>query len=250
LAQELRIITLAHSQGNFYSLFAYDLLNDSQKKHMDIVSVATPASRSLNDQYTTFKTDRVITSIPTALPPNLEKEMPGPFDHRFTEDYLEDHNSKTQILSDLNSAAQKTVSDRLNGWVVTDRYLFDRSLHKTVLWVRDYFERPRALKQFECLIVFELMYISEGFSNDCSKRNLQEVELALDHCALDLAGSQPHGKTACPFFGPWVEFGVDAEEFMDMNPNCQWRSRADFLNSGLKPNDLTEAKEFIRKISR
>lgn len=99
LEKGFKVITVGHSQGNFYTLFSFEQIKSQATK---MVSVATPAMRVYEEgPYYTFRSDGVITPIPTALIANREKENPGYFDHKFFDDYLMDKKVGSEILESV-----------------------------------------------------------------------------------------------------------------------------------------------------
>lgn len=96
------VVTVAHSQGNFYTLSAFNYLGTPATK---MVSVATPAQAVYRDgPYFTFTTDPIGDLTPLALEPNLQKAVPSKFDHGFMTHYMTDTNAKSLILKATNDA--------------------------------------------------------------------------------------------------------------------------------------------------
>lgn len=104
-----RVVTVSHSQGNFYSNQSYRLLNQTEQASYRQVQVATPASHIADGsaRFTTFANDLVMAIVPLSLGPKtiLGRVFPDPLAHSFDSAYLTTAAAKTQIMNHIIQAA-------------------------------------------------------------------------------------------------------------------------------------------------
>ncbi len=104
------VVTVAHSQGNFYTLSAFNYLGTPATK---MISVATPAQAVYRDgPYFTFTTDPIGDLTPLALEPNLQKAVPSAFDHGFMTHYMDDAKARSLILQATNNAFSNSLNNQ------------------------------------------------------------------------------------------------------------------------------------------
>jgi len=106
-----RVVTVAHSQGNFYANGAYRALSADYQPHFGVVSVATPAPTVEGATgilpYTTFEEDKIIAVVraayPSTLPGNATTEgNEVPFmAHGFLDAYFNVRSARQAILDNL-----------------------------------------------------------------------------------------------------------------------------------------------------
>lgn len=131
------VVVVAHSQGNFYTNFAYLALTKTEKASFGIVAVATPASFVADGKnlYTTLHTDDVVkgwvanlshvfgreiplqTNIGNSSYSNSNRDNRG---HNFIDAYLNGDQSRQQILDDVLTSLNglKTPESTDSGGVI------------------------------------------------------------------------------------------------------------------------------------
>ncbi len=199
LKNNFKIITVAHSQGNLYTNFAFDSIGSDETQ---MISVATPASNVYGEgPYFTFFSDGVIAHIPNALPANRKKEQAKYFDHEFIGHYLVDRPTENEILSAIDASYNSELENSSRSLNPQDGY-FNSDMSQVLKWFDTYFKEKRKLSNAECLIVEGLFSLYERHALSCKERNfcphyqrLDFVKLnyplleTLDHYALN-----PHCK--------------------------------------------------------
>lgn len=233
LKKGFQIITVAHSQGNFYTNFSFLHLNSENTK---MISVATPASSVYQDgPYYTFKSDGVISHIPSALTPNRDKSDPGLFDHAFTDHYLKELSVQNEITDSIRNSITKTsAAPSLNP---QEGYM-NNDLIPIVNWFNEILRKQSTMSPADCMLTYAMFstYRLSGLS--CQERNLKALQSVLNACAEDLTemGSKKRD-TACAFYsgmelGNPYEYHYPSErfEFFQKYPHCKIDSVADFKN--------------------
>jgi hypothetical protein len=251
----LRIATIAHSQGNLYSLFAFDQLANWSDR-LTLFAVATPAGRTFNDgDYTTFLSDAVIKYIPGALSPNTRKARPGIFDHRFVEDYLGSPETRAEIFQVLDDAAGLVE----NGDSLLAEGTFNEDLDPIVAHFRNYFKDPGPMEAPQCLVYWLLNDLRVNLNeNDaevrnCTARNKNALTKRVEACVWDLdLKHRTWGE--CVFSGlfggqpdhPWSR--QMTEDLVRINPHCDWHNISD-LHAHLKIAGAQEALRWINQMT-
>lgn len=78
LTEQKKIMSVAHSQGNFFLNAVYDIVNPTlTTTSLEVVQVATPTA-SVRGPYTTSDTDLVIKAVSLALGSTLPSNISGP----------------------------------------------------------------------------------------------------------------------------------------------------------------------------
>lgn len=244
------IITVAHSQGNFYTNSAFDSLNTNNTTSM--ISVATPASRVFQDgPYFTFKSDGVISIVPTALLPNLTKEPAGLFDHEFVKHYLGDKKANDQILSAVHEAYNNTTDTSEPSLDPAGRY-FDNDVIPILNYYKEV-ETQQSLLPGQCLLAWQLfnVYAQHGFT--CTQRNFAAFKEGISDCLKDLNDkNKERRETSCPFYlgmdfgNPYqTYFPADSHDFFTRFPACKM-SYKDFYDIA----GITEVKAALSLLKK
>lgn len=195
LDKGMRIITVAHSQGNFYTNFAFDFLNAHAATSM--ISVATPASSVYEDgPYFTFKSDGIVGNIPTALRPNLVRDPAGFFDHEFIKHYLGEVSANEKILEAVHHAYQMDNSSEpslnpFNGYFNND---FNPVL--------SYYEKLKAQKNIQpgqCVLVKGLYMVYGTWNDTYRNRSFKTLKNKISDCIEEYTNPNPEAHaTGCP----------------------------------------------------
>lgn len=226
LKNGLSIITVAHSQGNFYTNFAFDSLNADDMTLM--ISVATPASRVFGDgPYFTFKSDGVVGHIPTALLPNLTREPAGLFDHEFIKHYLGDKSTQDKILLAVHDAYAGTLGNTGPSLDPTAGY-FDNDVRPILNYYRK-ITAQKTLEPGQCLLAWELFDVYARHGLTCTQRNFAAFKEGISDCLKDLGDkSKERRETSCPFYSG-MDFGnpyqayfpPESDDFFTRFPSCK-----------------------------
>ena len=102
------VIVIAHSQGNYFTNEAYELLDDWMKSYFKMMGVATPANHvagfavgDITAPYVTFHNDFinfVITGLPSNRTDTRHHGFPSVAAHDFYESYLKEETTKGDIV--------------------------------------------------------------------------------------------------------------------------------------------------------
>lgn len=248
LKSGLKVIVVAHSQGNLYTNFA---LSSLPEKSPFMISVATPASYVFkNGPYFTFKSDKVISSIPTALPPNLTKEHSGAFDHEFVNDYLEDSQTRIAILKKISEAFDEHKSNLEASLNPNDGYL-NSDMTPILDWFNTYLKSKRQLTNSECILVESLFHTYRLFNRTCEKRNYETFKQSVDDCSKDFETAD-RPSTDCPYWRGISEshvfelgYPLEADEHYSLNPHCRITAYQEFQKWG--QTSTLEARKIAEK---
>lgn len=224
LGDGFEIATIAHSQGNFYTLFSFENLG-SDKTQM--ISVATPASAVYGGgPYFTFYSDGVIKYIPTALPPNTTRLEAGVFDHEFVKHYMQDPVTGDKILSAVNHSIMNYEKSDVRSLNPADAY-FNSDMTPILEWFNKYLSSGRKLLAGECLAAEALFSVFALHGRSCEERNFSTFKESIQACGTDL-DSNGRGETSCPFYSG-MDFGnpykgfypSEYREHYQINPHCE-----------------------------
>ena len=223
LKNNFKIITVAHSQGNLYTNFAFDSIG-SDKTQM--ISVATPASNVYGEgPYFTFFSDRVITHIPHALPPNRKKQKAGYFDHAFIPDYMGNRSTENEILSAIDANYNSEIENSAKSLNPSEAY-FNSDMSKILKWFDVYSKEKRNLSDAECLIVESLFALYARHSLSCEERNFITFQNAVDDCD-NYINRDYAVDTYCPYYAGMDVFEpvkafypIEAVYHYQLNPQC------------------------------
>ncbi|MNK88209.1 hypothetical protein D3C87_1081640 [compost metagenome] len=218
------IVTVAHSQGNLYTLFSFEDLESSATQ---MVSVATPTGYVYGDgPYFTFKSDGVIKYIPTALPPNIRKADAAAFDHEFVKHYMGDSKAHEEILEALDIAMQNRGTSSEKSLNPAVGY-FNSDMTKNLEWFDAYLKSKRKLSIGECILVESLFSVYALHGRECERRDLATFLEGVQDCAKR-ENEEGGGETACPYYrgmdlgNPYKEFYPSEKwEHYKLNPHCE-----------------------------
>jgi hypothetical protein len=233
LKNGFQIITVAHSQGNFYTNFSFAQINSEKTK---MISVATPASSVFRDgPYYTFKSDGVISHIPSALVPNREKSEPGLFDHAFVNHYLKEKKINDEIIDSIQQSIIKTsVAPSLN----PQQGYMNNDLIPILNWFNGLLEKQSDVSPSDCMLAYAMFNAYKLSGLTCEERNLKNLQNVLSACAEDLTEKGLQKKeTACVFYrgmemgNPYeVRYPWERQEFFQKYPHCKIDSMDEFIS--------------------
>ena len=164
------VVTVAHSQGNFYTLSAFNYLVTPVTK---MISVATPAQAVYNDgPYFTFTTDPIGNLTPLALEPNLKKSLPSAFDHGFMTHYMQDENAKSLILQATNNAFSISLENQFVQSLDEHDGYFNSDMRNVLRWVQ---KLSDDLKPAEIILAATVHEMAYNTNVSCELRNYQEL---------------------------------------------------------------------------
>ena len=235
LESGFKIITVAHSQGNFYTNFAFEQIKSPNVK---MISVATPASYVFgNGPYFTFKSDGIIKYVSTALELNQTKPNPGFFDHRFIEDYLNDPIVHKNIMSSIQfyAAGDKYPQPSLN----PEKAFFHSDVTPIINWFNQMLAEGQSLDPSECLLAHSIFGVYGRHRMRCTERNLKYIKDNVEGCRLDRErAGDVRGETMCPFYAgmesnhPFeIYYPSERFEFYKKFPQCDIRSVDKFVEA-------------------
>ena len=162
--ENFSVVTVAHSQGNFYTNFAFEKLGLSNTK---MISVATPANSVYGDgSYFTFKSDGVIAYVPSALPPNRKRSTAGLFDHEFIKHYLDDSATGAEILSAIHESYEQlnaSSEDEMNA-----------DLDGVMAWHERNSKQKRSDRMSDCLLSYAI-YKLKAANLTCKEKNFSKI---------------------------------------------------------------------------
>lgn len=249
--KKAHIVTVAHSQGNFFTNFAFEYLaeNSSDKLRLNMISVATPASRVFgHGGYVNLKSDCVVARMPGALKANTENTPVGLCDHEFISNYLDGSDSGEKINTAIDDAIQTTER---NG-----KYALDS---KPILLWRTRFIRnkyQKSLDPHQCLSI-RLLKSSENQYWEhvaCERRGLLGFKAALSHC-LNMKNGKKVKENLCPQYFGIETAAIDdiysglfsdnnSDGIFEQHKECQW-DKETFLNKVLSDELVAKALKFM-----
>lgn len=222
LSNGYRVVTIAHSQGNFYTLFSFEELgNDSLR----MISVATPASYVFGEgPYFTFHSDGVISHIPNSLPPNINKEPSGIFDHEFINHYMKDKGASEHILESIKVAIDRKGEDPPHTINPADGY-FNTDMSKALEWTQNIIISDEKLSEGVCILAQSVFSVSGLHGRSCEGRNFTMLEQSVRDCGKP--DNPEGGETNCPFYrgmdfgNPYIGFyAPESNDFYQKHPEC------------------------------
>lgn len=174
--RKYKIVTVAHSQGNFYTLSSFNYFNSPRTK---MVSVATPAHAVFdNGPYFTFKTDPIGALIPLALEPNLTKTHASQFDHGFLTHYLTDANAKTKILNAAHQAFTESTDSMVNYSFDEHDGHFNSDMRNVLRWMQST-ATTKNLEPAQEILAATINEMALDISLNCEDRNYRTLTEAL-----------------------------------------------------------------------
>lgn len=240
LKNNFKIITVAHSQGNLYTNFAFDSIGSDETQ---VISIATPASNVYGEgPYFTFFSDGVIAHILNALPANRKKQQAKYFDHEFIGHYLGDRPTENEILSAIDASYKSELENSSRSLNPQDSY-FNSDMNEVLTWFHAYFKEKRKLSNAECLVVEGLFYLYARHAVSCKERNFKEFREIIDDCDNYFTGKDLK-ETFCPHYQrlDFVKPNYPLLETLDhyvLNPHCKM-DLEEFKKLGR--NQVNEAK--------
>ena len=244
LSKDYSVVTVAHSQGNFYTNFAFSNLKSERTK---MVSVATPAGYVYRDgPYYTFKSDGVINTVVGALTPNRAKKKAGYFDHEFIMDYLADDTISKEVVQSVYESAFDQ-NDSAPSFNILDSY-YNSDMTPVLKWFNQIMSKKSNVNSADCVMAYALLNIHRLSGLSCEERNLKLYKQSIQDCILDRNDlNQERAETACPFFsnfdarGPFSAFYIsEGYDFLEKHSFCKMEDISDFENK-IKIRDLEEA---------
>lgn len=249
---ENQILTVAHSQGNFFTNFSFNILNAVENRYrMKMISVATPAGKVFEyGRYVNLRSDCVVNRMPGALPANVENDPSGTCDHAFIKSYME--GGKSGIMFDsiyFNEIirfsgmslglAEPAEAKALSNWL--DK--FDPEKYK------------KPLLKHQCLAIRTYFGMHDSRWNDvaCEERGQQGFLRSLNDClSIENVGSK--SPSLCPImFGTTLNttsgYFEDMSNEASMNnkfsthAECNWE-KSKFVKDDLNQGLITRALKF------
>jgi hypothetical protein len=243
LGNDYKIVTVAHSQGNFYTNFSFAHIKSENTK---MISVATPANHVYEmGPYFTFKSDGIIAYIPTSLTPNRDKKQAGYFDHEFVEDYLKDADVSKEIINAILMAS--SFGDSLSSLNPKNGY-FNSDMSSVLKWFNEVRDKNTKISPSECMLSYALFGVYRLHARSCEERDLKTFKESIQDCILDRNDKETHRKeTSCPFYAgmelsdPFLSYYPEERfDLFKTNPFCEIDSMNDFREK-IKINDLEES---------
>lgn len=165
------VVTVAHSQGNFYTLSAFNYLETPATK---MVSVATPAQAVYHDgPYFTFTTDPIGDLTPLALEPNLQKAVPSAFDHGFMTHYMDDAKARSLILDATNKAFSISLDNQFVPSLDEHDGYFNSDMRNVLRWTQQTMTSG-ASNEAEALLLQSIEILTNA-NLSCESRNYNEL---------------------------------------------------------------------------
>lgn len=131
LKKGYRVHIISHSQGNFYSNFAYDKLTvdfPSKSDFIRLISIANPDRRVADGgPYFTFSEDYIIKLIPSALKGNYSKNKLNGSNHGILSSYYR----HDELASEINSELSRIENKNRNNLI------FTKEEKENIQWYRD-----------------------------------------------------------------------------------------------------------------
>ncbi len=253
------IITIAHSQGNFFTNFAFMKIKASHPEfvsRINMVSVATPASEVFNDgRYTTLISDCIMAKMPGALAANLSVEKPGFCDHSFVDHYLNRpeplEKINKDVLSEIELSSQTPDFNVPLSEDIKPFLLFEDQLKKM--------KYPHVFAPHQCF-AFRLSYSLRNLywqNITCSDRGLIGLTRAAKQCLETSQNKESNSGTyLCPNY-----FGKEPNSFNDSmgqlfresdigflyeHPECDW-SKEVFFKKIISPELVDKTIQFLKR---
>lgn len=168
------VVTLAHSQGNFFTNQAFGWMEESTpyESMLKMVSVASPDSFVWKEgPHITLKSD-FVHGVPGSLPWNVENTNPNHRGHSIREHYLSGKESLEKIEKSLNFEPRESLR------ILKSQYLHE-SFKDFSRWVRSFYHlgaaRPK-LQPHQCLAINMFVYQSNWFGFSCEERSLANLQ--------------------------------------------------------------------------
>jgi len=242
------VITVAHSQGNFYTNFAFEKIRSTKTA---MISVATPTSLVYGrGPYFTFISDGVIKYIPSALPANRERTPAGLFDHEFIIHYLNDPLVGKEILESVHNAYQNSIKPAEGE--------MNEDLDRTLTWHHENSKKKRSDRMSDCLLSYAIFKLKAS-QLSCEEKSFSKLSKFLSDCKNDRhAEKEKENKTSCPFWqGMDINFDAFARmegfprkensSFLDLHPHCLIESQVDYLDR-VEITDIEEAISTLKEL--
>jgi hypothetical protein len=248
-----QIVTIAHSQGNFFTNLAFSKLgiSDEIKQRLDMVSIASPSGYVFDwGAYTTLASDCIINFIPGAMAANIINEKHSYCDHSL-EAYLTGKESEQKIIEDINFA--------IYGPSIHEGLTLPLELKRISRWYNHFTKKEKSslLQTHQCYgaRVFRSLFNLYWKNEECQKRGYEGLENTFADC-LDIKNHKV--KQSVPNHCP-VSFGAEkvvlnlsiAESFSEhylfrgKHAECNWERRP-FTNSVVSESLNKEALKFIK----
>lgn len=251
------ILTVAHSQGNFFTNFAFSALdiNHEYSQRLNMVSVATPASFVFNHgPYVNLKSDCVVAHMPGTLAANVDNDSVGVCDHSFVENYLQNNSNSLKKIKSSIEFSLITTTEHEPGDVNVSA-----DIKHFIIW-QQRLEKSSYDKNFEphqCF-AFRLAYSLRNLywqNVDCKRRGLSGLGDAGAQC-LNLKNNKRVKENLCPnFYGKTSQNFFDQTgyffhegnmpNFYDKHTECNW-TKDQFLTEVLSDNLNYKTQQFLK----
>lgn len=249
---ENHILTVAHSQGNFFTNFAFKALNIPKNRfRMKMISLATPAGEVYGyGPYINLKSDCVVNRMPGALPTNFENSPEGLCDHEFVKNYLNGNNSGGRFTFYF-------MNEVIHFSGLRDGVKLPTEATSLSNWLRkfDPLKYNKIIQPHQCLAIRVIYSMRDRRWNDvkCDDRGRSGFVIALNDC-LTKDKIDGEGLSYCP-----VMFGIshntisglfeDISSEAKMNnkfsshSECNWKKN-EFIKDNLSQELIEKAVKF------
>lgn len=254
LNMNYKVLSVAHSQGNFYANKSYDFLRENEEKNLNtnisIVSVANPDNRVADgSDYATLESDGVIKAIPMSLEPNVTNSNSGLFDHEFIKHYLEGDSSGPLIDNLIRKAMTLEILDG------PTEYDTEGYLHKSLVPMKNWVNSLKKQKNVklslkQCLATSLFLKVENYFGETCEERNLNLLQEIGKECFTnewsDDSGIYVYD---CGLLGLQQSLTLNRSplnetEILGNHKECHWENGK--VSQRLDENLLKQAIEFIK----
>ncbi len=250
------ILTIAHSQGNFFTNFAFSALdiNHEYSQRLNMVSVATPAGFVFNHgSYINLKSDCVVAHMPGALAFNVANENTGDCDHSFVENYLLNGSNSLKKIKSSIEFSLITTTENEPGEVSVSADIKQFMFWQQRLEKSDYDKKFEPHQCFAFRLVYSLR--NTYWQNvDCQRRGLLGMRDAGLQC-LNLKHNKKVKENLCPnFYGKISQNFLDQTgylfhegnlpNFYDKQTECNW-TKDQFLSEVLTDDLNYKTQKFL-----
>jgi hypothetical protein len=257
------VLTIAHSQGNFYANSSWHLLASAPVTagRFFIVGVAAPVNSIAGDgSYTTLTQDRVIDVvriIADSLPSNETNSQSDLWGHEFVGQYLHGDRSGPRIMEQIRSTMELIASafeSPMGPTDLTDSSLVHESLLPFLSYVRtvETSNKKSPLTPAECLAISAFAKTFDWWGEPCEERSLSALEKWMDRCATEewtRKDGRDFGRCSLLGDGSLVDQGERSTPafafILADHQECIWHEAQ--IAQMVTPELLTLAKEILRR---
>lgn len=231
------VITVAHSQGNFYANSAWHLLNATKDTagRLFIVSAAAPVNSIAGaGAYTTLSQDIVINAVRAvagALPANATNSDSSFSGHEFVSQYLLGEQSGPKLLADIQETVAR-INEQFMGVGKETLSYQDESLWPFMRYACVLQNQSFKLSDAQCVALSALAKTYDWFGEEKSNRNLGSIIRWIDECEKGPWHNPSQVDfNECTLLGdlPSLIGGYVGRQALDFvtysHPECQWQGQ-------------------------